>query len=402
MNIGIVTTWFERGAAYVSKAYADILDRRHNVFIYARGGEKYAKEDDKWNAPNVTWGHRYKTLGTRIRWIHFKKWLETNSIDTVIFNEQNDWEVIVNCRKLDLKILSYVDYYKQDTVDLFTLYDALICNTKRHYEVFQYHRNCIYIPWGTDIRLFSPRQNDHDTITFFHSAGMGGANGRKGTDSVVRAFNRLKVPARLIVHSQAGIEKYANVAEIIQKNSSIEFINETVTAPGLYYMGDVYVYPTKLEGIGLTVAEALSCGLPVIATNNQPMNEFIVDGLNGSLVDVKRYVSRADGYYWPESECCEESLYAAMIRMCTEYTNNKLLDMKVNARVYAEEHLNWETNSSSLCEFIENIEEDKDKQSNLKKIRYKALAMSYADRKTWCDDFIYYARRIGRKLSSLD
>ena len=80
MNIGIVTTWFERGAAYVSKAYADILDRRHNVFIYARGGEKYAKEDDKWNAPNVTWGHRYKTLGTRIRWIHFKKWLETNKI----------------------------------------------------------------------------------------------------------------------------------------------------------------------------------------------------------------------------------------------------------------------------------------------------------------------------------
>lgn len=39
MNIGLVTTWFERGAAYVSKAYLNSLKTDNNVFIYARGGE---------------------------------------------------------------------------------------------------------------------------------------------------------------------------------------------------------------------------------------------------------------------------------------------------------------------------------------------------------------------------
>ena len=45
MNIGIVTTWFERGAAYVSKQYKDSLEEcGHKVFIYSRGGEKASEK----------------------------------------------------------------------------------------------------------------------------------------------------------------------------------------------------------------------------------------------------------------------------------------------------------------------------------------------------------------------
>lgn len=57
MNIGIVTTWFERGAAYVSRQFEQVLEKDgHNVFILARGGEKYAKGDPKWDLDNVHWG----------------------------------------------------------------------------------------------------------------------------------------------------------------------------------------------------------------------------------------------------------------------------------------------------------------------------------------------------------
>lgn len=57
MNIGIVTTWFERGAAYVSKAYFESLNNdENNIFIFARGGESYAKGDPKWDNEYVTWG----------------------------------------------------------------------------------------------------------------------------------------------------------------------------------------------------------------------------------------------------------------------------------------------------------------------------------------------------------
>ena len=33
MKVGIVTTWFERGAAYVSRQYAQLLEADHEVFI---------------------------------------------------------------------------------------------------------------------------------------------------------------------------------------------------------------------------------------------------------------------------------------------------------------------------------------------------------------------------------
>ena len=39
MNIGIVTTWFESGAGYVSRQYKKILESPGNkVYIFARGG----------------------------------------------------------------------------------------------------------------------------------------------------------------------------------------------------------------------------------------------------------------------------------------------------------------------------------------------------------------------------
>ena len=51
--IGIVTTWFERGAAYVSRAYRDALDSAFEVQIYARGGERCAPGDPRWDGPEV-------------------------------------------------------------------------------------------------------------------------------------------------------------------------------------------------------------------------------------------------------------------------------------------------------------------------------------------------------------
>ena len=77
MKIGIVTTWFERGAAYVSKQYLNLLEENHEVFIYARGGEGYAKGDPNWDSPNVTWGKKplLQTNLTPIRRADLERWV---------------------------------------------------------------------------------------------------------------------------------------------------------------------------------------------------------------------------------------------------------------------------------------------------------------------------------------
>lgn len=92
MKIGIVTTWFERGAAYVSRQFMELLQSTDEVFIYARGGEKYAKGDPRWDLPNVWWGKKSnpKSILYGDRYIDkndFHKWIRKNEIQLVLFNQ---------------------------------------------------------------------------------------------------------------------------------------------------------------------------------------------------------------------------------------------------------------------------------------------------------------------------
>jgi len=356
MNIGIVTTWFERGAAYVSKAYVKTLSKQHKVFIYARGGEKFAKGDPNWDSSNVHWGNKYTgRIPSYVNWSDFYSWFTENQLQVIIFNEQISWDIILKCRaKLNIPIGAYIDYYKKNTVELFDLYDFLLCNTKRHYSIFQWHKNAIYIPWGTDIELLQPSKNDklfEEDITFFHSCGM--SPHRKGTDILVEAFKLVPGDSKLIIHSQAKGVITGALKNAIQDNTRITLIEEEISLPGLYYLGDIYVYPSRLDGIGLTIAEALACGLPVIATNEQPMNEFIQDDINGKLVKVSNYKKRYDHYYWPEAECDVPMLTAAMV----SYINNldQLTIHSNNARKSAEMFFNWDKNSFVLHEFLNTV-----------------------------------------------
>lgn len=381
MNIGIVTTWFERGAAYVSKAYLEALSPKHNVFIYARGGVKYAIDDPEWDYPFVTWGKKTKLpLVTFIDWKDFVKWITLNSIDAVIFNEQRDWDIILKCQKLEILIGSYIDYYTNTTVDFFGLYDFLLCNTKRHYSVFCDYPQAVYIPWGTDCRVFTPRKGsiDHNVIRFFHSAGLGGINFRKGTDILVNAFQKVSGNVKLIIHSQREMEIFGSIASLIKKDPRITFINETVGPPGLYHLGDVYVYPTRLEGIGLTIPEALACGLPVTTTDSPPMNEFVTNNLNGNLVEVESFRERADDYYWPENICSETALTESM----QYYVDNPdiLKEQKQCARQYAVDNLDWRKNSSDLANYMFDFKQlDKPRKllQKVKKYSYKEKLEAY-------------------------
>jgi glycosyltransferase involved in cell wall biosynthesis len=57
---------------------------------------------------------------------------------------------------------------------------------------------------------------------------------------------------------------------------------------------DVLVQPSLTESFGLTAAEALSCQVPVVASNIGGLPELIKDGINGFLVPPKDYSALAE------------------------------------------------------------------------------------------------------------
>ena len=157
VNVGIVTTWFERGAAYVSRQYRRQLERKHNVFIYARGGEAFAKGDSQWDDARVTWARQgVMPIPMSVDLDEFRQWLRERRIEVVLFNEQHWWEPVLACGEEGIIAGAYVDYYTPATVPFFGCYDFLICNTRRHHGVFRNHPRAYYVPWGTELDVYRP------------------------------------------------------------------------------------------------------------------------------------------------------------------------------------------------------------------------------------------------------
>jgi len=354
MNIGIVTTWFPRGAAYVSRAYLETLAAKHTVFIYARGGERYAQSDPEWDKNYVTWGKRFIGKdGTYIDWEDFQKWIAKNQLDLILFNEQQDWEIVLKAIQLPIPIGSYVDFYTTQTITFFRLYDFLFCNTKRHYRIFQNHPQAFYIPWGTDVNFFKPpeRPGPKQIPTFLHGAGLNPM--RKGTDLVVKAFQQVKGNAKLVIRIQSreAFRKRPEIPVLINQDPRIELVEEeTVDPRQIYSPGDIYVYPSRRDGLGLQVAEALACGLPVIATDAEPMTDFVTHDWNGKLVKIAETQDRPKEFYWPRTVCDIDSLRQAM----QFFVDNpgRIEEFQKQARLSAEQKFDWKKNSENLPEVV--------------------------------------------------
>jgi glycosyltransferase involved in cell wall biosynthesis len=65
--------------------------------------------------------------------------------------------------------------------------------------------------------------------------------------------------------------------------------------PALYRMAKCFVYPSRYEGFGLPVLEAMACGVPVVATKADASREVVRDGNLGTIVDPKNPVEIRDG-----------------------------------------------------------------------------------------------------------
>lgn len=356
MNIGIVTTWFERGAAYVSRAYMEAFTAAsHNVFIYARGSEHFGRGCPQWDLPCVTWAPwlAWRKGSAVFDLDHLTRWLRDKRIDVVLFNEERNWHVVRLCKRLGYTVGAYVDYYTQASVPLFDAYDFLVCNTQRHDSVFRHHPHCFHVPWGTDTELFRPTGDaPTESVRFFHNAGV--SPFRKGTDLAVRAFRQLDGDARLIIHAQKPVADWRCATDLLD-DARITVIVQAVPAPGLYELGNVYVYPSRLDGIGLTLCEALACGLPAITTDEAPMNEFVDDGRNGLLVPVASRQRRPDNYYWPMATVGVDQLTARMQWYVDD--PSRVAVHAARARQAAEEQFCWRRNAAGLADQIAGIAE---------------------------------------------
>ena len=337
LNIGFFTSWGEMGHAYMTKQFRDVIATEHETFIFAGqnfrwGGEKIQENTGIWNVQNLKLvDYPYMHIGNHLDEV--KEWIITNKIDIVFFNECYDWGLIEYCGSL-CKIVTYLDYFTEAWIESFKIFDKVIVCAQHAYQVFKDFDNVVFIDWGVDTNLFKPTKNK-DKCTFFHSAGWGGINWRKCSPDVLKIFDEISKEHdfTLFFHSQRKLDQYDEECQrIIKTNSKITSHFGSVSHPGLYHKGIINVAPSKLEGLGLFLPEGLSCGMPTITTNALPMNQFVQDNINGSLVNTVNFHYRTDPYYFPEYEIDLNDLKNIMIYLGLNKHQQK--NMAKNARKY--------------------------------------------------------------------
>ena len=333
MRILMPTIWFHRGASYVTKTLRDILvSLGHDVFIFARTGGVYGvpklETDNEWNVPNLITYPEYKINSDDLI-----KCIKDNDISCVIYNEEYDLKMIYDVKKnTGVKTITYLDYYKADWKEFMSVYDDVWCSTKRSFNVVKDICNASYIGWGIDTDLFKPSVSHRKKFTFFINGGWLGINNRKGVPEALLAFDEAckhNYDITLLVHTQVGLDVFPpSIINIINNNDRIKHIIGTFPHPGFYNEALWYLAPSKLEGLGLPLLEALSSGLPCITTNSQPMNEFIINNYNGYLIGVDGFLKREDNLYFEEAIINHNSFVEILLNISDR------IKMSVNARKF--------------------------------------------------------------------
>lgn len=155
------------------------------------------------------------------------------------------------------------------------------------------------VSYGVD-RSFAPRPPREDLLARYGLAGgtvvlfFGGLKPRKNLPLLLDVWAQVAaaVPgARLLVAGGGPLlPRLEREAERRGLAGSVVFTGYVPEAEKAdhFNLADVFVFPSAMEGFGLTVAEAMSSGLPVVASDRGSIPELVVDGEAGFVADPAR------------------------------------------------------------------------------------------------------------------
>lgn len=156
------------------------------------------------------------------------------------------------------------------------------------------------VPQGVDTAFFTPAPKYSRNFRFLM---VGKWEERKFQDGLVKAFADEFHPregVELILHAHnphiQGFSMKTKLEALGISNTNNIILNEKcnqIALRELYRSADCFVLPTRAEGWGLPILEAMACGVPAIVTRYSAPLDFVTDD-NGYLLNVERMVDAYD------------------------------------------------------------------------------------------------------------
>jgi N-acetyl-alpha-D-glucosaminyl L-malate synthase BshA len=119
----------------------------------------------------------------------------------------------------------------------------------------------------------------------------------KNAPDVVRAFKIIQqeIPSRLIlVGDGPDAGNVLNLVRDLGLSEKVIFLGNQDRVQYILPLADLFLLPSASEAFGLAALEALSCGVPVVASNIGGLPELIEEGVTGFLLPAGDFEGMAD------------------------------------------------------------------------------------------------------------
>lgn len=135
---------------------------------------------------------------------------------------------------------------------------------------------------GVDTNKFTPASTYDSSPKEIQVLFSGNLTRRKGAHWLPLIAKRLKKNIRIYYTQGLRTKKAMPSITGLESIGAVPFKE----MQALYRQMDILLMPSVREGFGLAVAEAMACGLPVVASNCSAIPELINDGKGGFLCPV--------------------------------------------------------------------------------------------------------------------
>ncbi|MDE2320342.1 MAG: glycosyltransferase family 4 protein [candidate division NC10 bacterium] len=152
------------------------------------------------------------------------------------------------------------------------------------------------IPYGVDLSLFCPLPKEDE---IFRVLFVGGYSIQKGISYLFEAVRPLVLRKAIEVWF-VGCPS-SDAREILHRNADIftdKGPHPRNKLSWFYSQASVLVQPSIQEGLSLVLAQAMACGLPVIATTNTGAEDLFTDGVEGFIVPIRDPKAIRDKIQW--------------------------------------------------------------------------------------------------------
>jgi glycosyltransferase involved in cell wall biosynthesis len=292
MRIGICAFWFNRGQGVVARQLRSGLDELgHETFVLGRPTKESfpmpqeAREDDVWAQPGVTAASDFF-----IPRDEYLQWAEANRIDACFFDQNYQFEELTALRESGVRTIGrfvwerFSDEHVEPAQQAYeTIYSLTAAERSRYRDM---GIDTPLVQWGChpEYDRIVPDRDEHP-VSFHYHAGLLGK--RKPFKEIVQAFSATTNPdLKLIVKAQ--IQRRMKFLERAAKDDPrVELVLEDLPTDRHLQMcadASVCMAPARWEGLGLHLYEAIAFGQPIVVNDDAPMNELVIDGVNGILV----------------------------------------------------------------------------------------------------------------------